>query len=281
MFKYLCRFVVVTCLSLTPGIVSGQDPSKPPQPPSPEHSADTKRADTKRDYSTEAFVDEDDVTSIVFENDGTSIRDTSTRLRIQSDAAVQRFGVLAFPYQSAIESVEIKYVRVRKPDGTIVATPDESAQDMPSEITRQAPFYSDLHEKHVAVKGLGIGDTLEYAAQFRITKPLAPGQFWTIFNFSHEFIILHEELQISTPLGRAVKWKSGIVKPVIKETSGRRIFTWTDSQLEHRTADDEKRESEQRTYQTTRGELPPPDVQMSTFTGWEEVGAWYNKLQQE
>jgi len=172
-------------------------------------------------------------------------------------------------------------VRVRKPDGTVIATPPGNIQDMTSDITRQAPFYSDLHEKHVAVKGLGVGDVLEYHARWQTTKPLAPGQFWYAYNFSRDFIVLHEELQISVPRDRLVKWKSPNVKPVITEESGRRIFTWTSSQLEHKSADEEKKDQEEKVYQAARGKLPPPEVQLSSFQTWEEIGDWYNKLQLE
>ena len=240
-----------------------------------------KPTPTKPDYSKEAFVDEDDTSKLSFENDGTCMRETSTRIRIQSDAGVQHFGVLTFPYQSANETMEIEYVRVRKPDGTVVTTPNDSAQDMPSEVTRQAPFYSDLHEKHFAVKGLAPGDTLEYAARWHLTKPLAPGQFWFAHNFAHDFIVLHEEIQVSIPKDRAVKWKSPNNQPKIVEDAGRRIFTWSSSQLQQKSDDEQKKEAEDKLYYTARGRLPPPDVQMSTFQTWAEVGAWYNSLQSE
>jgi uncharacterized protein DUF3857 len=46
---------------------------------------------------------------------------------------------------------------------------------MASEITRQAPFYSDLREKHIPVKGLSSGDILEY--QFRSQLQKRPPKF--------------------------------------------------------------------------------------------------------
>jgi len=66
------------------------------------------------------------------------------------------------------------YVRVRKPDGSVVETPPENVQEMAAQVTHQAPFYSDLHEKHVAVKGLSVGDVLEFRTEEHTTKPLAP-----------------------------------------------------------------------------------------------------------
>ena len=250
-------------------------------PDRPPKLADTKPPEKKPDYSQEAFVDEQSITKIAFENDGTGTREAGSRVRIQSDAGVQRFGVLTFPYQSATESLEIDYVRVQKSDGTLVSTPADTAQDMPTEITRQAPFYSDLREKQVAVKGLSVGDVLEYHAHWRTTKPLAPGQFCYAYNFAHDSILLQEQLQISVPRDRAVKSKSPSVKPVISEEGGRRIFTWTSSQLEHKTSEEEKKDQEEQAYQAARGKLPAPEVQISTFQSWDEVGTWYNSLQLE
>lgn len=264
MLKCSCLFVL--CLSVA---ISASAQASP------------KPADTKPDYSKEAFVDEEDLTKLTFENDGTGTRETTFQVRIQSDAGVQHYSVLSFPYQEATETVEIVYVRVRKPDGTVTVTPAENVLDMPSDITRQAPFYSDLHEKHVAVKGLNVGDVLESQARWRVTKPLAPGQFWFAINFSHDMILLHQELQISVPRDRAVKWKSPAAKPVITEEGGHRIFTWTFSQLEHRSPDQDKAAQEEKAYQAARGKLPPPDIQLSSFQTWQDIGAWYGGLQQE
>jgi hypothetical protein len=79
---------------------------------------------------------------------------------------------------------------------------------MAAEISRQAPMYSDQREKHLAVKGLGAGDVLEFRLYWKGTKALVPGQFWYAYNFSHDGIVLQEQLQIIVPRDRAVKWKS-------------------------------------------------------------------------
>ena len=82
-----------------------------------------KAADAGHDYSKEAFVVEEDTARIAFENDGTGTREGITRVRIQSDAGVQRYGVLTFSYEDATEKLDIAYVRVRKPDRSGGPTP--------------------------------------------------------------------------------------------------------------------------------------------------------------
>jgi hypothetical protein len=151
---------------------------------------DTKKEETKQaekvassasaaspDYSKEAYVIEKFQTVIAEQADGTGTREHTAVIRILAEAGVKAFAVLNFTYTSANESVEVDYVRVRKPGGTVVKTPDYNIQDMPADVTRSAPLYSDIHEKHIAVKGLGVGDVLEYLVRYRVVKPEVPGQF--------------------------------------------------------------------------------------------------------
>lgn len=131
------------------------------QVPLPTQNPASPRADPQS-FPKEAIVIEDLQIKVRFENDGTAIYETSLRAKIQSESAVRSDGVLAFPYFASTESFDIKYVRVRKPDGTLIETPLDSVQDLSTDVARSAPMYTDQHEKHVAVKGLSVGDTLEY-----------------------------------------------------------------------------------------------------------------------
>ena len=240
-----------------------------------------KSSASKADQSQEAFVIEQFSRKERFENDGTFSREDTARVLIQSEAGVQKYGLLSFSYPSAIGTFEIGYVRVRKPNGSVVETPPENVQDMAAEITRQAPFYSDLHEKHVAVKGLSVGDILEFRIQEHTTKPLATGQFWTYYRFTREQIVLDEQLEISVPRERAVKIKSATVQPVISEANGYRIYTWHNTNLQRKDETNEKREAIEQAWQQARGRQPQLDVLMSSFTSWEDVGRWYGSLQEE
>jgi Domain of Unknown Function with PDB structure (DUF3857) len=238
----------------------------------------SKAGASKADYSQEGFVIEQFSRKERFENDGTSSVEDMARVRIQSEAGAQRYGLLTFSYPSATGDFEVEYVRVRKPDGSVVETPAESMQDMAAEITRQAPFYSDLHEKHVAVKGLSVGDIVEFKTEEHTTKPLAPGQFWTEYTFTRDQIILDEQLEINVPRERAIKMTSATLQPVISEADGRRVYTWRRT---HKDPKSEKREATELAWQQAQGRLPRPDVLVTSFGSWEDVGRWYGGLQEE
>ena len=72
-----------------------------------------------------------------FENDGTEVSETEAVVRIQSQAGVEEFGQLVFGYSSATEKLDIEYVRVRKPDGQVIVTPESTAQDFAPDVLRK------------------------------------------------------------------------------------------------------------------------------------------------
>ena len=230
------------------------------------------------DYSKEAAVIEEMSTQVVFENSGNFVREQTSRVRINTDAGVQQWGLLTFPYQSSTQTVGVDYVRVRKADGSVVVTPPDNIQDMDSEVTRSAPFYSDLREKHVAVKALSTGDVLEYSAHWNTIKPLVPGQFWFQYDFESEGVVLDERLEIKVPAGRAVKFKGPQATQTITTEGPWRVYSWSGSRLQN---SKETESAQKRQTEAERGRFPPPDVEISSFQSWEEVGHWYWNLQRE
>ncbi len=105
-----------------------------------------------------------------FENDGTYTQDTQIQVRVQSASSVQDWGLIRLPYASQVGEATITDVVVTKPDGARVLTPSDTFQDIPEQITVAAPFYSDLKERNLAVKGLDVGDVLSYKLAFHLPE---------------------------------------------------------------------------------------------------------------
>jgi hypothetical protein len=233
------------------------------------------------DYSKESFVIENSSDKFQFENDGTYVRTTAMKIRIQAEAGVQQFSVAKFGYQKSSESFAVDYVRVTQKDGTVVESPSDTFQDMPADVTRLAPFYTDAHEVHVAVKGLGVGDLLEYEAHWQHTKPLIPGQFWLDYNFAHQGIVLQEVVEVRVPRERAVKLKSATIAPVTAESAQYITYSWTNSHLQNPDDNQQKQDAQKQTWQQIRGRLPQSDIELSSFKSWQELGNWYEELQRD
>ena len=121
--------------ALLPAAILGNTPPKTPVPDN---------------FQKEALVFQRSETEIRMHADGTGERDTHVCLRLQSEGAARQFGVLP--------SLMLQPRRRRA--STLSAwsnrtarrwTPVRDAMDMQAAVTREAPLYSDLKEKHLPV----------------------------------------------------------------------------------------------------------------------------------
>jgi len=87
------------------------------------------------------------------------------------------------------------------------------------------------HQKHVAVKGLSVGDILEYQATVRTLKPEVPDQFWFEYSFEKDMIVLDEQLDLDLPADKSVTVASADVQPSITAANGRKLYHWASSNL--------------------------------------------------
>jgi len=258
MVKRLCAFAAAVVLASMS--VSAQGPA-------PAATAD---------YSQEAFVIEQSRSSYRFENDGTGRRETSARIKVQSDAGVQQWGQLVFGFNAATERMDIQFVRVRKADGTVVTAPPEAVQELTSPIEREAPIYTDFRQKHITVPSLRPGETLEFSIAVISHTPLAAGQFWMEHDFRTVAVALDDRLEIDVPAGRAVTLKTAPgLTPQISQVGDRRIYRWTSSQKEPSAQRLKELQEQLKDEKAQRAA-----IRLTTFQSWEEVGRWYAGLEQ-
>jgi transglutaminase-like putative cysteine protease/tetratricopeptide (TPR) repeat protein len=226
----------------------------------------------KTNNAEEAAVVDRILNRIHFENDGTEVSETEAAVRIQSQAGVEEFGQLVFGYSSATEKLNVEYVRVRKPDGRVVVTPESTAQDFAPDVLKEAPMYSDYRQRHISVAALQPGDALEYRTVTRVLTPLAAGNFWYEYTFPKDVAVNEDRLEIDIPKAREVKLKTPKHRPEIQDNGDRRIYTWVVKDIQPERDKNRDRDEDEETG---------PDVQLTTFTDWKQVAQWYATLQGE
>jgi len=295
MRSFLLSLVVACTLAVpvTAPAQSGEMPL-PPAPPKGDAKANpaapigSKAAaqpeESKRDYSQEAFVIEQYRSTYRFEKDGTGRRETVARIRVQSEAGVQQWGQIQVGYNSANERVEIVYVRVVQADGSVIKAGEDAVQDLTAPVEREAPVYTDYRQKHITVPGLRPGDVLEYDMVTVVHTPLAAGQFWADYDFDKNNIMLDEQLDVDVPADRPLKLKnkSGF-DPKISEDKGRRTYHWSSSHLvrEDDQKDKDKDKDAKDKKKKKKFDDDRPDVQLTTFVSWEQIGRWYASLEKD
>lgn len=227
-------------------------------------------------YANEAYVIEQSRTSVRFENDGTGTRELLLRIKAQSEAGVQRWGQLILGYNAANESIAIQYVRVRKPDGTTIATPASGVQDLSAPVQRIAPVYTDFRQKHVTVESFRPGDTLEADVVFTVHTALAPGEFWTEYSFNEDAIVLDEEFDLDVPASRAIilKTQPGF-DPTMHDAGGRRVYHWSHANTVRKDADRANKKPD------ASAEPERASIRVTSFADWAQVGNWFASLERK
>jgi len=202
-----------------------------------------------------------------FENDGTGRKEVTARIRILNEQGVLQWSELTFDYEPFSEQLEIPYVRVVKENGKVADIVSGEVVKRPNIPTSELADV-DYDEKRITVRDLSPRDVLEYKVVTIIQHPWAQDQFYVHYRFEPSMVV-DEQLEIDIPSERAVKIKA---KPGIDAWVGaenrRQIYRW---RAETSTLEGPLFESA-----LWRG---APDIQLSSFANWEEVGRWYANLE--
>jgi tetratricopeptide (TPR) repeat protein len=192
-------------------------------------------------------------------------------VRIQSDLAARKFSHLAFDYDSSTGSLDFQFTRVVKQDGAHVTVSPDSAKDTPQAITQNALAYESYRQKALSVLSLRPGDKLEYEVVSRL-KAQPAGQFWIQYSFLTDAVVLDESLEIEVPKSRRVTLKSPRFPYTdVRTSSNSTVYRW---KHENRAVPEDESDANIAGQTKTK----PADVNLTTFTSWSELGAWYAKL---
>jgi hypothetical protein len=189
-------------------------------------------------------------------------------------------GAVQEGYNSANERVEIPYVRVLKEDGTVVKAGDDAVQDLSAPVEHEAPVYTDYRQKHITVPGLRPGEVLEYDMVTVIHTPLAAGEFWANTNSTRPTSI---STKASTwtfpPAAMKLKYKPGMDPKITKKTAAASttgpVLTWSAKKMTRIKIKDKKKKKKH------RPDDDRPDMQLTTFATWEQIGRWYAGLEKD
>jgi tetratricopeptide (TPR) repeat protein len=263
--------------------VASQTPAAQSVPSQQQSAPASDTAKSSRDFSHEPIIYEFVRVKMRYEKDGTGVRDTTARIRVQTAAGLPRVGQLVLDYNAANEKIDIRSVKVIKPDGSTITAGPDAVQDLSAPVTQQAPMYTDARQKHVTVPGLAVGDAIEYNV-VTTSSPIVAGQFWYTWAFVAGAVSLDEQVELNVPRDRALKIKSPPgVEPIVRDDRDRRIYRWSTSALEYSNVPNflSKRKFDVKAMLGDLHLSVPRQILFSTFQSWEEVGRWYALLEND
>lgn len=202
-----------------------------------------------------------------FENDGTGTQTIEVRVKAGTDEGVNELKTLSFDYNSSNEEFKLAFLRVTKPNGSVVEANPDTLTDSVAPAAKDASAFAELREARVVVPAMAPGDTLSYEALTRIVKPAALGEFWFSHNFLSARPAADEELEINIPAERAVHIHTAQEYPArISSTGDRKIYSW-------------KRLNAQPNEDADDRAGKTPDVVLSTFSSWDSLAKWFATME--
>lgn len=260
--------VVLAALFALPHSGAAQSPVITQQgDPSVKPDSIYKLAVNPADYpdETAAFLLDDGV--IRLNADGTGTRTFRQIVQLLRPEAAERYREQRFSYAPKHQKFTLNWIRVVKPDGTVISAKPLQVQesDVPAQLGD--PTYSDRKVIRVSLTGVEAGTLVDYSTTTEELKPFLQGDFLESWSISTGLPTRRSRYIVDVPASlnvrvdeKNVRFKRGDVK-----IGDRRIMTWATNDLPKIKAEEYAADSN--------------DVYMSVLisspTTWGDIGKWY------
>ncbi len=190
--------------------------------------------------------------------------------RLNSRKSVEDLGEhRGISWDPAFEKVTLHHARIHKPDGRII-----DAQPRDVQVRDVGTDYQVYNtDKHLVITfpTLGVSDILEVKWTTRGKNPEHRGHLFRRYSFGDsDHPLVRDDLHVLLPKDRPLKYACvfGDLKPTIQERDGERHYRWRA----------ENRKPAPKGDGLPSSEELRPNVALSTFTRWEDVGQWKEQL---
>ncbi len=256
--------LVSTALAQAPVITPAGDPSV---------ANDTiyRLAVNPADYPDEGWIYLLDDGVVRVEADGRGTRTFRQVVQILDQEAAERFGEQVFSYSSSREKLTINWLRVVRPDGSVVSARATHEQESDAPTALESPIYSDQKLHRATLGGVAPGTIVDWSYTVETLNPVMPGDFFSAWRVNNARLTRRSRFIVDVPASLTPRIRERNVRfdRQVTEAHGRKVYTWA----------------------TTEVPKPPPpepfaadsndvDVRIAVGSpaGWGDVARWYAGL---
>ena len=184
-------------------------------------------------YPDEPFVYLLDDGIVRFEADGRGTRTFRQVVQVLTQAGAERWGEQVFSYSSTHEKLTVNWIRVLKPDGTVISDKPTHEQESDSPAALDAPVYSDVKLHRATLGGVAPGVLVDYSYTVETTTPVMPGDFYTSWSVTNVRPTLRSRFIVDVPASIVPRIRERNVRFAKRTTEarGRRVVTWATSDV--------------------------------------------------
>lgn len=204
------------------------------------------------------------------EADGTGTRTFRQIIQVLKPAAATRLQEQSFSWSPQHQKLTVNWVKVVKPDGTVVSDTPAQVQESDVPAARSDPVYTDRRVRRMSLSGVAPGTLVDYSYTLEEQKPFMPRDFFQSWSVSTGLQVARSRLILDLPTA---------VSPRIRETNlnfkrteqvagGRRTYAWATGNLPKITPEPLAADSNG-VFMT---------VQISSPVTWQDISHWYGDL---
>ncbi len=185
------------------------------------------------DYPDQSYVYLLDDGVLRFEGDGRSARTYRQVVQILTQDAVDDWAEQSFSYSAGRERLTINWIKVVKPDGTVISAQPSHEQESLAPVAMEAPVYSDARVRRVSLAGVAPGTLVDYSYTIERLQPTMPGEFYSGWRVTTGRLTRRSRLIVDVPATMhprlaVLNWRW---PTRVTDAKGRHVTEWATSDV--------------------------------------------------
>ncbi|HEY3011542.1 MAG TPA: DUF3857 and transglutaminase domain-containing protein [Gemmatimonadales bacterium] len=205
-----------------------------------------------------------------YEADGTGTRTYRQVTQILAAHAVDDYAEHEFSYSPGHQRLTVNWIRVLRPDGTMISDAPTQVQDADVPATLGDPVYSDTKVRRYSLSGVAPGTIVDWSYTVEELKPFLPGDFSLSWSVHTGYFTRRSRYVVELP---------ATMRPHLLERNltfrhresvsrGRRTYLWATQDVPRVIAEEFMADSNG-VFMT---------IDLAAPMTWERIGSWYAGL---
>ncbi|HVO34288.1 MAG TPA: DUF3857 and transglutaminase domain-containing protein [Gemmatimonadales bacterium] len=226
------------------------------------------------DYPDEPYVYLLDDGVVRLEADGRGTRTFRQVVQILTQQAAERFGEQVFSYSSSREKLTVNWLRVVRPDGSVVSAQATHEQESDAPTALESPVYSDARLHRATLGGVAPGTIVDWSYTVETLKPVMPGDNYSGWTVTNGRLTRRSRFIVDVPASVTprIEERNLHFPRQVAEAHGRRVYTWATQEVP-KAPDAEPFEAD------SNGVIMGVEVALPIT--WRDVARWYAGLSRD
>jgi hypothetical protein len=162
------------------------------------------------------------------EADGRISRTYRQVVQILNQDAVEDWAEQSFSYDASRESLRVNWVRVVKPDGTVISDGPSHQQESLAPVALTAPVYSNSKVVRITLAGVAPGTIVDYSYTVERFQQPMPGDFYSSWSVHNSRRTRRSRLVLDIPrsLAPRIQERNLHFRPTVTDVGGRKVYAW-------------------------------------------------------